>query len=91
MNISIKEAKNKLSELVRLAEAGETVVITRDGQPVVDLKIHEKKVGLDFEALREFKRKHGIGKVVEYIAPDFDDPLPEDFLITPIPFGDQKP
>lgn len=91
MNISIKEAKNRFSELVRRAEAGETVVITRDGQPVADLGIHKKNVGLDFEALREFKRKHGIGRIVEYIPEDFDDPLPEDFLITPIAFPKPKP
>lgn len=91
MNISIKEAKNRLSELIRLAEAGETVIITRDGKPVADLTVHkEKKRGLDLEALREYKRKHGIGRVVEYIAPDFDDPLPEDFLIRPFPYGDAK-
>jgi antitoxin (DNA-binding transcriptional repressor) of toxin-antitoxin stability system len=92
MNISIKEAKNRLSELVRRAEAGETVVITRDGEPVADLTIHKKKPkGINWEGLREYKRKHGIGRVVEYIADDFDDPLPEDFLITPFPFDKTKP
>jgi antitoxin (DNA-binding transcriptional repressor) of toxin-antitoxin stability system len=91
MNISIKDAKNKFSELVRRAEAGETVVITRDGQPVADLTVHKKKPkGINWEGLREYKRKHGIGRVVEYIADDFDDPLPEDFLITPFPFDQTK-
>jgi antitoxin (DNA-binding transcriptional repressor) of toxin-antitoxin stability system len=91
MNISIKEAKNRFSELVRRAEAGETVVITRDGKPVADLTIHKLKKGINFEGLREYKRQHGIGRVVEYIADDFDDPLPEDFLITPFPFDKTKP
>ena len=34
MDMSITEAGAKLSELVRRAEAGEEVVLTRDGQPV---------------------------------------------------------
>ncbi len=84
MNISIKEANNKLSELVRRAEAGETVVITRDGKPVADVVAHkERKGGINWDALDAYKKKHGITKFVEYIPEDFDDPLPEDFLITP--------
>ncbi len=35
---SVAEAKVKLSELIDLALEGEGVVITRDGQPVVELK-----------------------------------------------------
>ncbi len=84
MEISVKEAKNKLTELLRRVEAGERVTITRDGQPVVDLKKHEPRKGINWEALFEYKRKHGIGRVVEYMPDDFDDPLPEDFLITPM-------
>jgi prevent-host-death family protein len=35
---SVAEAKNKLSELINRALKGEGVVITRHGQPVVELK-----------------------------------------------------
>jgi prevent-host-death family protein len=35
---SVAEAKNKLSELIHRAVAGEDVVITRHGQPIVELK-----------------------------------------------------
>lgn len=90
MNISIKEAKNKFSELVRRAEAGETVVITRDGKPVADLTLHKKKGGIDWEGLRAYKKKHGIGRFVDRIPDDFNDPLPEDFLITPITYSVPK-
>ena len=38
MNVSITEAKAQLTELVRRAEAGEEVVLTRHGRPVVTLK-----------------------------------------------------
>lgn len=84
MNISIKDAKNRFSEVVRRAEDGERVVITRSGKPVVDLVVHQpKKGGINWAGLDAFKKKHGITKFVEYIPEDFDDPLPEDFLITP--------
>jgi prevent-host-death family protein len=37
MDVSIAEARNRLSELIRAAEAGEKVVITRHGKPVAQL------------------------------------------------------
>lgn len=84
MEIGVKEAKNQLTELLRKVEAGEAVTITREGKPVADIVKHVPKVGgINWEAFFAYKRKHGLGKMVEWISPDFDDPLPEDFLITP--------
>ncbi|MFL5259324.1 MAG: type II toxin-antitoxin system Phd/YefM family antitoxin [Hyphomicrobiales bacterium] len=83
--VSIKEAKNRLTELARLAEKGETVVITRHGQPIADIVPHRPKGGLDFEALERYKKERGITRVVECIPDDFDDPLPADILIKPLP------
>jgi len=37
MDVSVAEAKNKLSQLVRAVESGEPVVITRNGRPVAQL------------------------------------------------------
>ena len=37
MQVSVAEAKNKLPELIRAVEAGETVTICRRGTPVVNL------------------------------------------------------
>lgn len=83
--VSIKEAKNRLTALARLVEQGETVTITRNGQPILDLVPHRKKLGLDFEALEAYKRKHGIDRIFGHVAEDFDEPLPEDFLLKPLP------
>lgn len=83
--VSIKEAKNRLTELARLAEKGETVVITRHGQPIADIVPHKPMGGLDFEALERYKKERGITRVVEGIPDDFDDPLPADILIRPLP------
>ena len=91
MNISIKDAKNKFSEIIRRAEAGEQIVVTRDGKPVADVVPHvPKKGGIDWEALAQWKRENGIERFVAYIPADFDDPLPEDFLITPMPESSSK-
>lgn len=37
MEVSEAEAMNRLSELIRAAEDGEQVVITRDGRPVAQI------------------------------------------------------
>ncbi|MFE0753480.1 type II toxin-antitoxin system Phd/YefM family antitoxin [Inquilinus sp. NPDC058860] len=43
MQISVSEAKAQLTELVRRAEAGEEVVLTRFGQPVARLVPEARK------------------------------------------------
>jgi len=37
MDVSIAEAKNRLTQLIRAVEEGESVVITRNGRPVAQL------------------------------------------------------
>jgi prevent-host-death family protein len=37
MRVSVSDAKGQLTELVRLAEAGDEVILTRHGQPAVRL------------------------------------------------------
>ena len=86
--ISIKDAQLNLADLAARIERGETIVVTQDGRPVFDLVPHKAetqpaKKEIDFEAGREYLRSRGIIDPVRYIAEDFDDPLPEDFLITP--------
>ncbi len=78
--VSIKEAKNRLAALARKVEKGETVVVTRNGKPVLDLVPHGSKRGLDFEAGKAYLRRRGIKQKRPYIAEDFDAPLAEDFL-----------
>lgn len=89
MYVSVKDAKNQLSDLLHRAEAGEKIILTRHGKAVAEIGPVTKERGIDFEAGRKFMEQHNIDKVVTYIAPDFDDPLPEDFLITPISFPDE--
>ncbi len=51
MNVSLTHAKAQLTDLVRRAEAGEEVVLTRHGQPAVMLTPVRKKA-YDPEARR---------------------------------------
>jgi prevent-host-death family protein len=37
MKVSVADAKNRLTELIKAAEGGEPVTICRHGKPVVDL------------------------------------------------------
>lgn len=83
--VTLEDAGPRLTELARLVEDGETVTVTRDGKPVLDLVPHRRKGGLDYQAARRFLDARGITDPIPYIAPDFDDPLPEDFLLKPLP------
>ncbi|HZZ60251.1 MAG TPA: type II toxin-antitoxin system prevent-host-death family antitoxin [Roseiarcus sp.] len=84
-SVSMREAKNRLTALAREVERGETIVVTRNGSPVFEMAPHRPRKGLRLEAIDQFKRKHGIKTIAPFIADDFDDPLPEDFLLRPLP------
>jgi prevent-host-death family protein len=81
--VSIREAKNRLTELAREVERGETIIVTRNGRPVLDLVPHRKRGGLDLEAGEAYLRSKGIVNPVPFIVADFDEPLPDDFLLRP--------
>jgi len=83
--VTIREAKNRLTELAREVERGQTIVVTRNGSPVFELTPYRRRKGLRREAIDEFKRKHRIDAIVSCIADDFDDPLPEECLLRPLP------
>ena len=65
--VNMHEAKTRLSELVRLVEAGEKVVLARNGTPVAEL----------VRAAAPKKRQGGQWKGKAWISPDFDAPMPE--------------
>ena len=53
---SVVEAKTHMSELLDRAEKGEKVVITRRGEPIVQLaRILRAKPGIDFARLRALR------------------------------------
>jgi antitoxin (DNA-binding transcriptional repressor) of toxin-antitoxin stability system len=76
MQLSIREAKARLSEAIVAMERGERVVVTRFGKEVAELRKPEavKRGGLDWDELDRIQASLGIepGSVV---LPDyFDDP-----------------
>jgi prevent-host-death family protein len=83
--VSIRDAKNRLTELAREVEKGETIVVTRNGRPIFDLAPHKKHAGLNFAAGEAYLRSKGLKSPAPHIADDFDAPLPEDFLLRPPP------
>ena len=68
--VGMHAAKSTLSKLIEQAEAGEDVVITRDGVPVARL------IPLVPPVRREFGLLRGLGRV----GPDFFEPLPDSEL-----------
>jgi prevent-host-death family protein len=72
MEVSTAEAKNRLTELIRVAENGEKVVITRHGKPVAQLGPVLPK-----------NRKPVLGGMKGRIRllPGWDDPITEEELL----------
>ena len=74
MELAIREAKARLSELVVAARNGERVIITRHGQPVVERVRCDRRGGIDFDKLEAARRRLGIEGEGEGWPEEFDDP-----------------
>ena len=69
--VNIYDAKTRLSQLVDKAAAGEDVVVSRNGKPIVRItRLQEARRRVRFGLLK--------GKVK--IAEDFDSPMPDDVI-----------
>jgi prevent-host-death family protein len=74
MELSVRDAKARFSEVAEAASRGERVVVTRHGKPFVELVPAKERGGVDFEKLDAYRRKMG-WENVEINLPDyFDDP-----------------
>ena len=72
---ALDEARVRFEELVSDAERGERVVITKDGEPAVELvRCREKRGGIDFDKLEADRRRLGIKGDGERWPREFDDP-----------------
>jgi prevent-host-death family protein len=78
MSHNVKEAKNNLSSLIRLAEKGKPQVIRRhDREVAVVVSIGDwKKMGGKEESLVEFLQRSGIDEILPYL--DRLDDLPRE-------------
>jgi len=83
-HVPMNEAKTRLTELVAAVEQGERVIITRHGKAAAEIVPCRGSRGVRLGDIGELKRRLGIGRIVETVPEDFDVPLPEDILISPI-------
>jgi len=68
--VNMHEAKTHFSKLINAVQHGESIVIAMAGKPVAELiPIQEKS-----------KRYFGVLKGKIEVAPDFDEPLPDDVI-----------
>jgi len=71
MDVTMTEAKNRLTQLVRAVENGERVVITRNGKPVAEIGPPKERGKVQLGGLR--------GKIK--LLPGWNDPFDEaDFI-----------
>jgi prevent-host-death family protein len=75
--VNIHHAKTHLSSLITEVEEGHEISIARAGKPVAKIVAAAKKKRKPAQAKRNLAGKLR-GKI--RIAPNFDDPLPEDIL-----------
>ncbi len=72
MELALREAKARLSEIVVAAQNGERVVITKHGEPAVEVVRFRRTGGIDFEKLEASCVRLGVEE--EGWPEDFDDP-----------------
>ena len=81
MELAISAAKPRLSELIAAARRGERVIITKRGEPAVEMVAcpkRKRRGGIDFEKLEATLRRLGIEQdppeVAEKMIAAFHDP-----------------
>lgn len=83
-HVPINEAEGQLEALAKEVLAGERIVLTANGEPMVELTPPPKRQrGLDLEGYARWLKANRLKPLLTEIPNDFDDALPEDFLISP--------
>ena len=74
MELSIREAKSRFTEAAAAAARGERVVITKHGQPFVELVPARGVAGMNEERAMAVRRDLGLDGLTVRLPPEFDDP-----------------
>ena len=74
MELAIREAKARLSELIAAARNGERVIITKHGRPAAELVRCDRRGGIDFDKLEAARRRLGIEGDGDGWPEEYDDP-----------------
>ena len=72
IKLNINEIKAQFSKYIEMVEAGDTVLVCKRNVPVAEIRPVEKK--------KQRKPIFGSARGQGWIAPDFDDPLPDERL-----------
>jgi prevent-host-death family protein len=77
MRISVTDAKGQLTDLVRRAEAGEEIVLTRHDKPVAEIRAVQRTLTPEEKdrIIREFQEE-----AAKYVLPGPDAAHSADFL-----------
>ena len=70
--VSVQELQRDPLTYLTRAESGESILVTRDNRPVVELR--------PASISRQIPRPHGLAAGQFIVPDDFDAPLPEDVL-----------
>jgi len=73
MELSVHDAEARFEEIVEAAARGERVIVTKDGQPFIEV-VAARKRGLNFEARDRYLREMGLENLKIEIPDYFDDP-----------------
>lgn len=74
MELALRQAKARLSELVTAAQGGKRVIITKHGQPAVEIVRFRTRGGIDFEKLEQARQRLGVANNATDWPREFDDP-----------------
>lgn len=74
MHLSIREAKARFTQAAAAAAAGERVVVTKHGQPFIELVPAMNKGGVDFERIAQVRKQFGLEDADLAWSSEFDDP-----------------
>ena len=74
MQLSIRDAKARFAEAAQAAARGERVVVTKHGQPFIEMVPARSSLGMDFARAAEVRRRLGLDGLTMVVPEKFDDP-----------------
>lgn len=74
MEVAVRDAKARLSELIAAAQAGERIIITKNGLPAVEIVQVRRRGGIDFKRLEAARARLGVKSDGAGWPAEFDDP-----------------
>jgi prevent-host-death family protein len=74
MEVSIREAKARFTEVAAAAARGERVIVTKHGRPFVALVCAQESRGMDFDRAAAVRQALGLDGLEVIVPTEFDDP-----------------